>query len=80
MKRARGKGAEMDWKSTRLWVTVSGMGCAQWGLVAQLIDAQVWMAVMMVCLGAFGIAKTVEYAKSGRVENGNSKPSVPPMP
>ena len=77
MKRARGKGAEMDWKSTRLWVTVSGMGCAQWGLVAQLIDAQVWMAVMMVCLGAFGIAKTVEYAKSGRAENPESRVQNP---
>lgn len=56
----------MDWKSTRLLVCLLGLACAQWGLVARLVDAQVWMAVVMVCLGGFGLTKTVEYAKSGR--------------
>jgi hypothetical protein len=53
----------MDWKSTRLFVCMTGMGLAQWALVARLINEQAWMAVMMVCLGAFGIAKSIEYAK-----------------
>lgn len=53
----------MDWKSTRLLVCLLGMACSQWGLVARLISEQGWMAVMMVCLGAFGIAKVTEYAK-----------------
>lgn len=56
----------MDWKSTRLWVCLIGMACTQWALVARMIGEQAWMAVMMVCLAAFGITKTVEYAKSGR--------------
>ena len=61
----------MDWKSTRLWVCIIAMGLSQWGLIAARINEQVWMAVMMVTLGAFGITKTVEYAKSGRAINGN---------
>ena len=58
----------MDWKSSRLWVCLIAMGLSQWGLIAGKVSAQEWMAVVMVALGAFGIAKTVEYAKSGRVE------------
>jgi len=57
----------MDWKSTRLWICLVGMGLTQWALVGRLIGEQSWMAVQTVCLAAFGITKTVEYARSGRV-------------
>ena len=58
----------VDWRSTRLLVCLLGLACAQWGLVVRLVDAQTWMAVVMVCLGGFGLTKTVEYAISGRAE------------
>jgi len=53
----------MKWSSTRFWTCLAGMSLTQWALVAHLITEHVWMSVMMVCLGAFGLAKTAEYAK-----------------
>ena len=73
----------MDWKSTRTLVCMAGMACTQWGLVARLISAEVWMAVMMTCLGGFGLTKVVEYAKSGRKPDAvpcEPEPSDTPRP
>jgi len=60
----------MDPKSTRLLVALLGMACTQWALVARLIGEQVWMAVMMLALGGFGITKAVEYARKPNGDGG----------
>jgi|GEM_PF-4262058 len=70
----------MNWTSTRLWVCLIAMGLAQWGLVVQRINEQVWMAVVMTALGAFGIAKTVEYARGKTDSAGGANAPCPPPP
>jgi hypothetical protein len=73
----------MDLKSSRFVVCLLGMALTQWALVGRWIDGQVWLIVMTVCLGGFGVTKTIEYAKSGRKPDAPTPcdpPALPPTP